>query len=38
MALSGGAAEYTNCISARGKIPMTSVLYMTLNNRIVRLQ
>ena len=36
--LSARAVEYTECISRqRGKAPPTSVLYMTLNNLMVRL-
>ena len=33
-----GAAEYTDCIFAGGKTPPTNVLYMTLNNLMVRFQ
>ena len=36
MAQSAGAAEYTDCFFARGKIPPTSVLDMTLNNLMVK--
>ena len=35
-AQSAGAVEYTDCISAEGKTPTTSVLDMALNNLIVR--
>ena len=35
---SAGVAEYTDCFSAEGKTSSTSVLDMTLNNLIVRLQ
>ena len=40
MAHSSGAIEYTDCISAEGirPPPPMSVLYMTLNNLIVRFQ
>ena len=37
-ALSAGAVEYTNCFSAKGKTPSTSILDMTLNNLMVRFQ
>ena len=38
MAQSAGAVEYTDCISAKGKTLPMSVLDMTLNNVMVRLQ
>ena len=38
LAQSGGAVEYTDCISAGGNIPPASVLDMTQNNLMVRLQ
>ena len=39
IAQSAGAVDYTNCFSAGGKTPHpTSVLDMTLNNLMVRLQ
>ena len=34
-----GQVEYTNCLSAESdKIPPTNVLFMTLNNLMVKLQ
>ena len=37
-AQSAGAVEYTDCTSAEGKTPPLSVLDMTQNNLMVRLQ
>ena len=37
-ALSVGSVEYTDSISAEGTTPPTNVLYMTLNNLMVKLQ
>ena len=38
LAKSPGRVEYTDCFSTEGKTPPTSVLDMTLNNLMVRLQ
>ena len=38
IAQSAGAVEYTDCTSAEGQEPPTSVLYMTLNNLMGRFQ
>ena len=38
IAQSAGVVEYTDCFSAEGKPPPTSVLDMTLNNLMVRFQ
>ncbi len=37
-AQSAGAVEYTDCFSARGNTPTTSVVDMTLNNLMTRFQ
>ena len=37
VAQSAGAEEYTDCISAEDKTPLTSTLDMTLKNLMVRL-
>ena len=36
-AKSSRAAEYTDCINAQRKIPLTSVLCMTLNNLMMKM-
>ena len=36
--LGKGAVEYTDFIPAGGKTPQTSILDMTVNNRMVRFQ